>query len=588
VSDNLPPSSPPPSGPPPSGPPPAGPPPSGPPPAGPPPGAEYLEQGGGGPLPPQQPGSRNGRKKALIAGGSLLGLAVVAGGAFGAYWYLSSGPQPAEALPDSTVAYASIDLDPSGAQKIEALRTLKKFPAIDDQLDLNTDDDIRQRLFEEIEKGLDCPDLDYGDDIEPWLGDRAAVAAVDLGDDSPTPVVVLQVKDADQAEAGLTAIKDCAGATGGDGSGGWSINGDWAVIAESDDIAEQVASDAEDASLADDDTYQKWTDEAGGQGIVTLYAAPAAGTYLADAIGGLASPFGLMGGSSECSGSADSDGNVYESCSPESTDGLIPDEVRGQLEDFKGAAASIRFDDGSLELELASDSALSESDTYAEGKADDVLATLPDDTAAAIGVGFADGWVSDVLDRLDSYSGGSGSDDLVSQIEAETGLDLPDDAETLAGESLSLSFGSDFDPEVLVNSTDGSGVPIGVKVKGDADAIKAVLAKVQATFSDPAEGTFLDADSDGDLVAIGPDDDYRGQLLDDGDLGGSDVFRDVVPDAERADAILFVNFDAGDWLVNLASGDQEAEDNLSPLSGAGISSRTEDDVTHTVLRITTN
>jgi len=46
---------------------------------------------------------------------------VVAGGAWAATSFFATGSQPAEALPDSTVAYASIDLDPSGGQKIVCL-----------------------------------------------------------------------------------------------------------------------------------------------------------------------------------------------------------------------------------------------------------------------------------------------------------------------------------------------------------------------------------------------------------------------------------------------------------------------------------
>lgn len=585
MSDNLPPSSPPPSGPP-SGPPPSGPP-SGPPVSGPPsgpPAGEYLEQGTGGPIPAGPPRPRgSGRKRALIAGGSILGLAVVAGGAFGAYWYLTSGPQPAEALPDSTIAYVSIDLDPSGAQKIEALRTLKKFPAISDELDFETDDDIRRRLFEEFQSDLDCPDLDYGDDVEPWLGDRAAMAAVDIGEDDPAPVVVLQVNDAEDADAGLQKLQDCAG---GDESGGWVINGDWAVIAETEDIANTVADGAAKASLADDDTYQKWTDEAGDRGIVTLYAAPAAGQYLADAVDGLGSSFGLgsdFGSSLDAVPGLSSDDGFDDPVG-----GILPDELRNDLENFKGAAATFRFDDGSLELEIAGDSALSQSGTVAGGRAADVLSTLPEDTAAAVGVGFADGWFEAAVDRMAGYADGSQSvDDLIAELESESGLDLPEDAETLAGDAAALSVGSDFDPEVFFNSTDGSGVPVAVKVKGDADAIEAVLAKIRGTLG-AGEASALDSDSEGDMVAIGPDADYRGQVLEDGDLGGSEVFRDVVPDADRADAIVYVNFDVGDWLVNLASGDQEAEDNLTPLAGAGLSGWTDDEVSHLVLRITTN
>ena len=58
----------------------------------------------------------------------------------------------------------------------------------------------------------------------------------------------------------------------------------------------------------------------------------------------------------------------------------------------------------------------------------------------------------------------------------------------------------------------------------------------------------------------------RAELLEDGELGDTDVFQDVVREAEDAAAVLFVNFDAGDgWLVEVAGDDEEVADNLEPL-----------------------
>ena len=151
----------------------------------------------------------------------MVGLAAIGVGAWAAYGFLTTGPQPAEALPAGTLGYVSIDLDPSGGQKIEALRTLNKFPAFEDEVGIDTDDDIRKAIFDKIQDEAKCDGLDYGDDIEPWLGDRAAIAAVDVGGDNPDPVFVLQVKDADAAEKGLDAIKDC-GSGGEDATVGWT------------------------------------------------------------------------------------------------------------------------------------------------------------------------------------------------------------------------------------------------------------------------------------------------------------------------------------------------------------------------------
>src|SRR5690349_6472483 len=96
-------------------------PPSGPSPSGPP---ETLDFGGGQRLP--RPAGR--RRGVLVVVGAVAAVGV-AGASWAALSFFSTGPQPAEALPASTIGYLSVDLDPSGGQKIEALRTLQKFPA---------------------------------------------------------------------------------------------------------------------------------------------------------------------------------------------------------------------------------------------------------------------------------------------------------------------------------------------------------------------------------------------------------------------------------------------------------------------------
>ena len=536
---------------------------------------EYLDSGAGGPLQPSSgpSGGRRGRT-GWVVGGGIAALAVVGAGAWAAWSFFATGPQPAEALPGSTIAYASVDLDPSGGQKIEALRTLRKFPAFKDEIGLQTDDDIRQRIFEEIQGSGACEDLDYGDDIEPWLGDRMAVAAVDTGADTPSPVFVLQVTDEDKADKGLQKFKDCS--TGGDGGGdgaaegAWAIDDGWALLGETQEIVDGIAGDAAEAPLSDDDAYKDWTDAAGDAGIATFYLAPEAGQVLADNLDGLMPSL---------------DG--LESGMPGSTSDLVPSEATQALEEFRGLGATLRFDDGSLELEIAADAGAAQDALDGADRGDDVLTTLPEDTAAALGVGFAEGWFGDLVDQLAGRLGtGMSGQELLDELSSESGLVLPEDAETLAGESAALVVGGDFDLETFVNSTDGSGVPVGLKVQGDPDAIASVLDKVRSQLG--GAESFLDSDSDGDVIAIGPDADYRQRLVEDGGLGDSEVFDDVVREADRAAAILYLNFDAGDWLTSIAEGNQEAEDNLAPLDGLGVSTWLEDDASHLVLRISTD
>jgi hypothetical protein len=536
-------------------------------------GPEYLDSHGGGPLqaPPATPDT-GGRRTGLIVGGAIGVVVLVGAGAWGAWSFFATGPQPAEALPDSTVAYVSIDLDPSGGQKIEALRTLRKFPAFKDKVGIDTGDDVRERIFEEIQKSSSCDDLDYGDDIEPWLGDRMAVAAVDTGGDTPTPVFVLQVTDEDAADAGLDKIKDCSG---GD-SGAWVIDEGWALLGEDQDKVDDIAADAADSPLSGDDDYATWTDAAGDPGIVTAYVAPEAGQILADNLDDLMGLGAL-------------DGMGASSSSDSGTNYLVPSEATDALKDFNGMAATVRFDDGALEIEVAADTVSSQAALTDSDRGDDVLATLPDDTAAAIGVGFADGWFGDIVDQMaSSFGDGSTADELLDQLSEESGLDLPDDAETLAGDSAALAVGDDFDPESFLESGDGTGVPVGVKIQGDPDEIERVLDKLRPQVSE-GEDFFLDSNSDGDMIAIGPDQDYRKQLLEDGDLGDSDVFQNVVREAGDAAAILFVNFDAGDdWLSGIDDEDREVADNLEPLQGLGISSWLDGGTSHLVLRVTTD
>jgi hypothetical protein len=566
---------------------------------------EYLESGAGRPISPEPtgPGGGGGLKKGLLVGGGVTALALVGAAAWAAVSFFGTGAQPAEALPADTLGYVSIDLDPSGGQKIEALRTLNKFPAFEDEVGIDSDDDIRKKLFDEIEGELDCDDLDYAKDIEPWLGDRAAVAAVDTGDEQPSPVFVLQIKDADKAKDGIKAIADCAGEEVGS-----SIDGDWVILAEKDSIAEKVTEEAAKGSLADDDDFKKWTDEAGDSGVVAMYAGPALGDYLAENADDMFGfPLGMMTGVSSSvacvappvvddSIDPDVDADLYDGCSdvvePDFPTGesLISDEMKQQLEDFKGMAGVVRFDDGAIELEFAADGKAAGNSLLASDSAGDTISTLPKDTAAAIGVGFAEGWFGDLLEVYAPYiGGGEDVDSLLDEIETETGLALPDDIETLVGDSAALAIGSDFDPEAFVDSSDGSDVPIALKVDGDPDEIEAVLEKLRDQFP-PDETAVFGSSSEGGTIVIGPNEDYRKEVLEDGDLGDDGVFKDVVREVDDASVVFFVNVDEIEKAIAdaLDEGDEEFLDNLEPISGFGISGWVDDDVSHSVTRLTTD
>src|SRR5665213_436678 len=131
-------------------------------------------------------------------------LAVIGGGvAYVGYHKLaSSGAQPDEWAPSSSVAYIKIDLDPAASEKIAALRFEQKFP---DAPHVTSADQLKDALLSEA-FAQPTTDINYATDIKPWLGNRVALAAYPDANGKIQLVGILQLKDATQAKAGLTKL----------------------------------------------------------------------------------------------------------------------------------------------------------------------------------------------------------------------------------------------------------------------------------------------------------------------------------------------------------------------------------------------
>lgn len=530
-----------------------------------------------------------GRKRAVLVGGVIGVLAVGGGAAWAATSFFGQGAQPAEALPAGTIGYASIDLDPSGGQKVAAIEMLRKFPAFKEEIGLDTDDDIRERIFTELTESGECEGLDYAEEIEPWLGQRAAVGAVDVGEEQPAPVVVVQVSDADAAEDGFATLEEkCGGGSDGgsdDGSdsgeeSGLAVEGDWAVLAETQEQVDQVVDKTAEGDLASDEDFTRWMDEAGDPGVMSMYAAPEAGAFLAESFGGM----GMTPDMEGMEGMEGLEGMEDTAPSP------VPEELKAQLEDFQGGAATVRFADGSLEMEMAIDAGEQSTLLEGEGSGGEVVGSLPADTAVALGVSLPEGWTDLVMEQAAQASGGQMSaEDIAGEMEAATGL-TPADLETALGESFALSLGSDLSAQELMASSGPQDLPLAMKVKGDTEEIEGVLDQVRG--ANPGElAMMLESESEGDYVVVGPSADYRGQVAgDDGGLGDSDEYTSVVDDPDDATSVFFVNFNGGTWAKEFAdaTGDQQVADNLEPLKAFGASGSVDDGVSHGLIRLTTD
>ena len=242
--------------------------------------AEQLELGGGRRL-PRPKGS--GRRKVVAGVGALAVLGAGAGAVWAWQAFMGQGAQPAEALPASTLAYVAVDFDPAAGQKLAALGFLRKFPSLEKHAGLTDAGDLRKDVFDGVKSDLDCG-LEYAD-VEAWVGQRFAFALVDQSD--PEPVMVLQVSDPDRAKTGLERLADCSG-----GELGYALGDEWAVLAETDKVAGRVLIDSAESPLSEDTEFQQLTGQAGDPGVVTLYAAPAAGPALVSAFE--EGPYGTM------------------------------------------------------------------------------------------------------------------------------------------------------------------------------------------------------------------------------------------------------------------------------------------------------
>ena len=69
----------------------------------------------------------------------------------------AGGSAPASAVPADAIGYVSLDLDPSASQKIEAIKILRKFPALKKRCKISSRDDMRRAVFDQIVKSGRLP-----------------------------------------------------------------------------------------------------------------------------------------------------------------------------------------------------------------------------------------------------------------------------------------------------------------------------------------------------------------------------------------------------------------------------------------------
>ncbi len=518
------------------------------------------------PVVPPEPSAAPRKRLGVVAiVASVVAVVLLAGGGFAAWRFLAGGgPRPAEVLPASTFAVVSLDLDPSGGQKIEAIKTLRKFPSFREHTGVRPDSDVIKAIWDES-LGKECKDVDYAQDVKPWIGQRAAFGGVQLDKGKPLPVVAVQIKDKDAATKGFAKLAACAKHSGSDDFG-YDIGDDYALVSDSTAHASAISAAGAGSPLSEDASYQKWTEAAGGPGILNGYLSPHAGQVVKDAFG-----------------------KELESAGPGAAK-----QLDKAIADFKGAGATLQFKDGGLELSTAG-GAVKQAGSKNVG---DHVGDLPKDTAAVL-AGSIDGKqisssIDGAFEGLGSLSGMFGGSEagMKAEIEKQTGVRLPDDVATLLGDSFSISVGGDA-PASIEKVTSPADVPAGYLVRGDDAKIKDLVDRIQKTTGVRLSDLPATFDTAAGKAVLATNPDYAKELLGNGSLGDSDTFKDVVPHADGSPFVFYLSLDNG-WSKTLAdaarkSGDKDEREfaaDLAAFRALGASAWTDGSTTHSLVRLT--
>ncbi len=392
-------------------------------------------------------------------------LAVIGGGvAYVGYHKLaSSGAQPDEWAPSSSIAYIKIDLDPAASEKIAALRFEQKFP---DAPHVTSADQLKDALLSEA-FAQPTTDINYATDVKPWLGDRVALAAYPDASGKIQVVGILQLKDATLAKAGLTKLIQTPGGDASMSTAGFAIEDDYAVVGQSQATVDAAVAAARTSSITASNQYASDVATLGGDRIVTAWAdLGAVGKYVAKAAASRLSSLGALGaltGSSDSGdGSTSGDGSSSgdSSGSGNSTDILPPNGILGSLgsvgglSQLSGAQGLSNELKGRLVLGLSLQSGYAsisgrlvggDTSNFQGQNADagTLLGQLPAGSVAGVAVSGIGPAISKEITMLESGPLASlGFKDELDAASAQLGISLPGDAVNLIGNGVALGLDS--------------------------------------------------------------------------------------------------------------------------------------------------
>lgn len=510
----------------------------------------------GGPWQPagEQLGDEPPRRgpRTLIIGLAVVLVLALGGGAWAALsFWTGDGGEPADALPDEAIAYFRLDLNPSGEQQTAIYNLIKKFPEANKKFEEG--DGLRKSLFEAIKEDSDeLKDVDYAEDVEPWLGERLGVAMLPSGGDEPGVAVGLAITDEDSAQAGLEKLfakdKD-------DVAWAFTESGDYAIFSDTQANADKYATQGSESPLSQNETYTDDMNAVGENGVMSFWMDQ---KKMMEAVGDEASLDGL---------------------------GMAP----GSAATTGRTAGALRVDGDAIELAGVTRGVQNMPEL---GDAKGVkLGDLPDTTAAALSVAGAgpaldQNW-DQILSSINQIPQAKEQFELfINMARQEYNLAIPDDVVTLLGDELTVAL----DEGGLAEAIQGGGqtMPkVGLRSTTDVAKGEAVVDKIQALLASQGAPLQLGKATGDGTVAVALDQAYADQLVQGGTLGDSETFRAAVPDADNAQFGIYVDLDKLEPLY-LAQTEPDVKANVEPLSAIGVSGTTTADGGDFTLRLLTN
>lgn len=198
----------------------------------------------------------------VVASG--VALAVVGGGIWAVTAFGFNNVDLAEAAPQGSASYMEINLDPSVSQKVSAMSIGKKITSITG--DESTENGNLMKGFAED----DFPGLNYEEDIDPWLGDKAATVGFNDKFDNVSVYSIDNKSEADEKVKKISEADEKKKLSDKDLT--YEVKDKWIIVAPNKSIMESYNKSLEGKSNLSEDEVFKSDRKAAGDNIAFGWA----------------------------------------------------------------------------------------------------------------------------------------------------------------------------------------------------------------------------------------------------------------------------------------------------------------------------